>query len=445
MDGSGPATLDEIQGDTFGLTMPGNGGSFDWLILVGVSVLFGFGILYFSLGGFIAIILGFLILIATSRTPLELQLINLRKQLRGSEVQVKKNAGGKKLTSFWNSATIHHSANTERDWIFPPPPHSEWGDNIYGADKSGELINEHPNKIGTPQPSTFTNYGLFSSLAFSVLIFAYLINPDQWSAEIGFPLQYIILGIAILWLAFSIFAWKKAQAMQDTPTSNIRSMAVGNLELVGQVRPWVSKPPEVVVDRDPAKSAQGLHSWHWSYEVYRCRKVTTTDSKGRRTTRTVCNWESVRSDSGGHPFVLHDGSGGVLTLPKSFSRQGLGEHLVRWECAHSFDATNLLFELFTSGDVRRHRWTLWGLQELDPAYVMGTATSRGDDSRAGESDLDETIQNSLLEVIGEDGPGFKSRLEKGTELTALDGIKSQFEYLIIPTIALLVAISLLSL
>jgi hypothetical protein len=75
---------------------------------------------------------------------------------------------------------------------------------------------------------------------------------------------------------------------------------------------------------------------------------------------------------------------------------------------------------------------------------MGTAKSRGADSRAGESDLDETIQNSLLEVIGEDAPGFKSRLEKGTELTALDGIKSQFEYLIIPTIALLIAISMLS-
>ena len=45
--------------------------------------------------------------------------------------------------------------------------------------------------------------------------------------------------------------------------------------------------------------------------------------------------------------------------------------------------------------------------------------------------------------MGEKAPGFRPRLEKGTELTALGSVKSELEYLIIPTIALLASIIML--
>ena len=61
----------------------------------------------------------------------------------------------------------------------------------------------------------------------------------------------------------------------------------------------------------------------------------------------------------------------------------------------------------------------------------------------GQFHVTKTLQNALLEAVGEKAPGFKPRLEKGTELTALAGIRSQLEYLIIPTLALLSSIILL--
>ena len=95
-----------------------------------------------------------------------------------------------------------------------------------------------------------------------------------------------------------------------------------------------------------------------------------------------------------------------------------------------------------SGDIRRHRWTLWGLKIGDPCYLLTTLKSRNDQSLQAEQ-IDRTLQNALLEATGEKAPGFKPRLEKGTELTALSSARSDLEYLIIPTLALLASIIML--
>lgn len=436
-DEFGCGTIDELNGGTFGLTTP------PLLPLIGALLGVVFGVIYLSEGGVIAIILAALLLAVFSRSPLELKLAEIRQRLAGREVHLTQKEAGVHLVNFWNAATVEKSGVTDRDWIFPPPARSEWSEGLYEADKSGELIAEHPNKIGTPSPPTLSNYGLFSSIAFAVSVVAALTQGAQFESGGGIKLAYIFIAASTLWLLVSIFAWKRGQAMQDTPTSNIRSMAVGPLELVGQARPWVTPPPVVVVDRDASKSVADLNAWNWTYEVYRCRKVTTTDSKGRTQTKTVCNWEHVRGDSGGHPFVLHDGSGGVVARPETFSRRDLGGHIARWECAHSLQARDLLWRLTSSGDVRRHRWTLWGLRMLEPCYLLGNAKSKSAESLAREGDVDKGLQNALLEVVGEDAPGFRARLVKGSELALLDGMKSEFELLVIPTLALFVSILLL--
>ncbi len=423
-------TIEELNGGMFGLTLP------PFLVLFLSIILIGVGSFYFLQGGILAIVVGFVVLAVGSKSPLEKKLELIRQRLRGGELALAQEEVGIELLSFWNTSTVERRGSGDRDWIFPPPPKSEWGSNPYSADKSAQLIAEHPNKIGTPKPPTISNYGLFSSLAFATAAGAALLASSEPNFESAISLSMILVVVSTVWLFASAFIWKKGEAMQDTPTSNIRSMAVGAVELVGQARPWVEPPPTVIVDHDPSKSVDNLNAWSWSYEVYRCRKVTTTDSKGRRTTRTVCSWEPVRSDAGGHPFLVHDGTGGVLTHPHTFSRQDLGPRLARWECAHSLQARDLLWRLATSGDVRRHRWTLWGLRMLDPCYVMGDAQSRKKESLEREKSVDKTIQNSLLEVVGEDSPGFKARLVKGTELTNLDDMKSQFELLVIPTLAL---------
>ncbi len=130
--------------------------------------------------------------------------------------------------------------------------------------------------------------------------------------------------------------------------------------------------------------------------------------------------------------------------PNSFSAHEYGEHLIQWECRHDMRIRGLFTNLFMKGDIRRHRWTLWGLKIGDPCYMLATMKTRSDEDLNRE-DVPRTIQNALLEAVGEKAPQFKPRLEKGTELTALAGVRSQLEYLIIPTLALLSAISMLAL
>ena len=68
--------------------------------------------------------------------------------------------------------------------------------------------------------------------------------------------------------------------------------------------------------------------------------------------------------------------------------------------------------------ILNHRWTLEGLSTGDPIYVMGTVASRPREEIEAEG-IDATLQNALLKVTGEKAPGFKPRLERGTELSAL--------------------------
>ena len=132
----------------------------------------------------------------------------------------------------------------------------------------------------------------------------------------------------------------------------------------------------------------------------------------------------------------------MAVIADTFSKQEFGDHLIQWECRHDMRMKGLFTNIMLSGDIRRHRWTLWGLKIGDPCYLLATLKSRNDQTLQAEL-IDRTLQNALLEATGEKAPGFKPRLEKGTELTALSGARSDLEYLIIPTLALLASIIML--
>ena len=81
----------------------------------------------------------------------------------------------------------------------------------------------------------------------------------------------LIFGPAIGSVVFAAAMWVTGTKMQltiDVPTSKIRSMAAGELELVGQVRRWTSPAPPVLVGDDPARTYNDLHSWMWKYEIH---------------------------------------------------------------------------------------------------------------------------------------------------------------------------------
>jgi len=407
-----------------------------WLMFIIGALMFigGFVIFLPGLSALGALLVGFSV-----PTKLQRVLHTLRSQLRPADVAWKADAGGTELESFWNSATVHRPKIDHRSWVFPAPGIDDWHlAERYAPDADGELLPEHPNRIGTPRPPQFSNYGLSLSIAFALLAW----QIQMLLEEEGVPgfLKFLMIILASIWLIISLFLWRRALAMQDTPTSNIRSVAVGTAELVGQVRPGVVMPPLTVVDDDRSKSVEGLVSWHWTYEVYRCRRV----SDGKGGSKEQCNWDTVRTDSGGTGFTIHDGTGGVAVHPNAFGKREYGDHLIQWECRHNISMEGMFLNLLMGSGIKRHRWTLFGLGLGDPCYMLATMRTRSDEALAAEN-IDRSLQNALLEAVGEKAPGFKPRLEKGTELTALAGARSQLEYLIIPVVALLASILMLGL
>ncbi|MEE3082795.1 MAG: hypothetical protein VX320_01730, partial [Candidatus Thermoplasmatota archaeon] len=247
----------DLDGGTFGFTLPMG---WAWIVFILGAILFvaGFALAFSDSGEMLpglsavgALMMGF-----SAPTKLQRRLHELRSQLRPAEVEWQAEAGGTELQSFWNSATVHRQKVDHRSWVFPAPGPDHWHlENRYAPDEDGQLLPEHPNRIGTPRPPMFSNYGLATMTAFALFALQFWMLME--SGETPY-LVYGLIGIAAIWLIISFFGWRRSQTMQDTPTSNIRSAAVGTGEIVGQVRPGPVFPPTVIVDGDNSKSVDNL-------------------------------------------------------------------------------------------------------------------------------------------------------------------------------------------
>ena len=158
----------ELDGGTFGLTLPSG---WQWLgFIIGVLISVA-GIVTFFLVDTdpipALISIGVLIMGFSSPTKLQKTLRDLRSQMNPAQVNWQKEQGGTELQSFWNSATIRKPTVDDRAWVFPAPEQSNWHlETRYHPDTPEELIAEHPNKIGTPRPATVSNYALATLTAY---------------------------------------------------------------------------------------------------------------------------------------------------------------------------------------------------------------------------------------------------------------------------------------
>jgi hypothetical protein len=205
-----------------------------------------------------------------------------------------------------------------------------------------------------------------------------------------------------------------------------------------------------VVDGNQDMSVGNMVGYHWTYEQYQCRTVTSTDSNGNTSSREECNWVTVRSDRGGCPFILHDGTGGIRVNTSSFKRTDYGQYLKRWDGAYAQTLGKQIMAQAVAGllggaRVKKHRWTLYGLRLGNPVYVLGQTKPRTSDAIQAEG-LDGTLGNSIIEVWGnEDAPGVKCTLQRGTELSNLASSRSGFEYLVLPIMLMLGGLGLIGL
>ena len=357
--------------------------------------------------------------------------------------------------SFWTGKYSHRPKRDDRGWVFQAPG-PEYRDKVdpYGPDDSG-IIPEHPTVVGTPKPASFSLDGVFMCIlvlysipATMASVYAGLeVGKSAEDTEALVIAALLIFGPAIGSVVFAAAMWVTGTKMQltiDVPTSKIRSMAAGELELVGQVRRWTSPAPPVLVGDDPARTYNDLHSWRWEYEIHLKRtKVVMTDDGPR--TKTEYKWETIKQKNGSHNFILHDGTGGVLVKPEKFEDQELGEYIRIWEVDHNRNLGEIFGSLITTTfggwTILEHKWTLWGLALGDPCYILGKAENRPKNMKKekwfaedGITPIRRNDQQLLMQVVGESGVGFAARLERGSELGVLGKVKSQFEYKIIPGI-----------
>ena len=299
------------------------------------------------------------------------------------------------------------------DWILPPKPFEEWSENGYGEDEGGKLLEEHPNNIGTPMPATFTLYSINGMMfvTFAVWLSSDLLarHNDFFTWVAGQILRIAVIIFTLVWLFFAFKKWKLNHGIIDTPTSNVRGVAVGPAELVGQVRPPPTGTLRVEIADDENKIVDGVVLYHWKEEEYVCSK----DSDGKES----CSWTTRRKGEGGTLFMLHDGTGGILVNPSTWKKPILGDPLKVWEWG-------------------KMRWTVHALCAGDPVYCLGRVEPRRGDFLPEEG-CPTDIANANLMVIGEKDIGTQVKLTRGTELSVISNLRSTTESIVIPVLMLI--------
>lgn len=436
----------DLNGGTFKVTLPYHWiGWLFWLIGLLVTI-FGFVGAIEELQMLFISAIGLVVMGFSSPGSLEESMYKVRKNaIDSEELQAKAESSGLTVDSWWMQQTSYIPTNDPNDWILPAPGPTTWDNsNRYGPHGDGSPLPEHPTVVGTPTPATMTLFTVYSVIAIICVIVAAV---SAISADNTIKLQTAGI-IAIVGLILSIigyFRTKMLTQMLDTPTSLVRSAAIGNPELVGQVRPIREGCLRVVVDGNENMAMGNMVGYHWEYEQYQCRTVKTDNG-----TREECHWVTIRSDRGACPFILHDGTGGIRVNAQSFKRTDYGQYLKRWDGAFAQTLGKQIMSQAVAGllggaRVKRHRWTLSGLRLGNPVYVLGQTKPRSSKDLQAEG-LDGTLGNSIIEVWGdEDAPGVKCNLARGTELSQISSSRSGFEYVVLPIILMLCGLGLFGL
>ena len=304
----------------------------------------------------------------------------------------------------------HPLRQVSEDWLFGCPPLPTSYSNVYGQDGDGALMPEHPQRIGTPRPAMVTPYSLGAIIFAASFIW---LSSDLRARDgneihtlIGWLMTAVVTIVNVLWFFNAYRQANLSRTINDLPTSPIRSVAVGQAEVVGQVRPSNSGTPSFRVG---GRDMEGTVVWSWSRYRYVCRE---TDEG------TECSWELEETQNGGVPFIVHDGTGGMIIDPSL------------WQTEKKISNLGGIIEQWEKGN---QRWTVSAIGVGDPIYILGDCVPRSRehlDAWGG----DETEGSALITMVPSSETGEGSVFSIGTEMDVLAGRRSTFEILIVPLI-----------
>jgi len=202
----------------------------------------------------------------------------------------------------------------------------------------------------------------------------------------------LILGIGIFLFIKGFDALKKKRLIEDIPTSTVRGLAMGMVELIGK-----------------AKKKAILHSPIMNWDcVFFQYKIERYEKHGKSS-----HWRTImQGNSGLMPFYLEDATGKVLVLPQG--AQTILPEDFKYE-THSFSDIPKNLESFMSknaisyksifGFKHRLRFREWIIQENDPVYVLGCAKK----STHFQKELEKQTKEILAKL--DKDPALKSKLD----------------------------------
>lgn len=181
------------------------------------------------------------------------------------------------------------------------------------------------------------------------------------------------------WMFFKGFrSWRIHRLIEDTPTARIRSMAMGLVELSGQIenRSRVTGP------------FSGRECAYWELDV-------STLAGGRRGQN---HWRIVHQANSGSPFYLRDTTGVALVYPQGAElRTSYGVQ----ESTTGFGVPQMYMDYMDSqGLGMRHVWALGGMRFRErilengaSVYVLGRANPKAmSRSISDEGELEEALE-----------------------------------------------------
>lgn len=170
------------------------------------------------------------------------------------------------------------------------------------------------------------------------------------------------LGSGILWFGGGLKRWRRLRLVQDTPTSKVRSMAMGRVEVHGRAE------GKAALEAPFTGASCVWFRWAVEEEVRRNRHK---------------SWKTIaRGGSDAWPFYLEDETGRVLVDPRGAEVEiPVDYRSTRPERAQSIAAflegegvsTRSFF-----GWRRKLRFSEWHIAPGESVYVLGVAQERGD-------------------------------------------------------------------
>jgi hypothetical protein len=225
-----------------------------------------------------------------------------------------------------------------------------------------------------------------------------------------YGIVFFAVGLYIFFNGFLV--WRKKKLIENIPTSKIRSIAMGLVEIFGE-----AVKSETLLE-SPFSHSRCLY---YMYKVEEYRK------QGKHS-----RWVTLKIDTRGAPFYLKDSTAKVLVDPQGAIVDIPHDNVYRSDFGRDppkpvldfMKQNKLSYESWFFGMNKKMRYTEFFIAPHDKVYVMGTAMQK---SPGGTTNVENIVirkgkNEKLFYISDENEQGILKRFKKGIVLRIVAGV-----------------------